>query len=144
MNLAERGNHQKLQEMCDCYLETDFLPQLENMVTREGIDPEEDALKYLALTIMLGISEKARKISFKRKTDKISVSLKNKEKIVLPAPQADLFDQILLTMRSILHIEQEKGEMRFSIGLRNDQLDLLVQIEKKEDKEKLTIKFPPL
>ena len=41
--------HLKLQEMCDCYLETDFLVKMKGMAGIESTDLEEDAIKYLAL-----------------------------------------------------------------------------------------------
>jgi len=67
VDLSERNDHLKLQEMCDCYLETNFLKQLKGMSGTESGDPEENAVKYLALAIMFTISEKAKKLSLKKR-----------------------------------------------------------------------------
>ena len=36
--------HLKLQEMCDCYMETDFLSALQSMSGMDSIDVEEDGI----------------------------------------------------------------------------------------------------
>ena len=53
--------HLKLQEMCDCYLETDFLSEMQGMAEADSKDVGEDAIKYLALAIMFAIAQKAEK-----------------------------------------------------------------------------------
>jgi hypothetical protein len=45
-------------------------------------------------------------------------------------------------MRNILHLDQDKGALPLSLGLKNDQIEVLVKIERKPDKETLKIKFP--
>ena len=73
-------NHLKLQEMCDCYMETDFLPEMQGMAGADSKDVEEDAIKYLALAIMYAITEMAGKLSFKKKGEEIKVTIKNEIK----------------------------------------------------------------
>jgi hypothetical protein len=45
-------------------------------------------------------------------------------------------------MRTILHIEGDKGKMDFSLGLRSGEVNVRVEVEKKADKQSLKIKFP--
>ncbi len=134
----------KLQEMCDCYMETDFLPEMQAMAGAESKDVEEDAIKYLALAIMHTISEKAEKLSLKQKGDELSVKIKNDEKQMLPVPSAAVLNKIFEIMRAILHIEEDKGEMALSLGLRSGEVNVTVKMEKEEGKQSMKIKFPKL
>ena len=140
-----RLNYQlKLQEMCDCYMETDFLTAMQGMAGAESKDVEEDGIKYLALAIMYAVTEKAKKLSFKNKGGELTVKLKNDDKQTLPVPAAAVLDKIFVIMRTILHIEQDTGEMELSLGLRSGEVNVVVKIERSEDKQSMKIKFPPL
>jgi hypothetical protein len=142
MELA-RNLHAKLQEMCDCYLETDYLPELQKMSQEQGTDLEEEGLKYLSLSLMHTISEKGRKLTLKRKKEELRVTMKSEEKELLPAPPAELFEKIIEIMRKILHLEEEaKGELPLVLGLRNGQVEVMVKIEHKPDQDTLKFKFP--
>ncbi|MEW6521372.1 MAG: hypothetical protein AB1461_18385 [Thermodesulfobacteriota bacterium] len=144
MDISERNYHQRLQEMCDCYLETDFLKQMKGMSGMASGEPEENAIKYLALAIMYTVSEKARKLSMKRKGDKLTVKVKGDEEITLPSPGIEQFNRISAIMRAILHIEEDEGRLPLALGLRNGNLELLVEVARGQDKETLKIKFPEL
>jgi len=134
--------HLKLQEMCDCYMETDFLAEMRHMTTQETTDQEEAAMKYLALSILHTITEQAKKLSFKRKGPEVTVKMKNTKKELLPAPSLEIFNKIVEIMRSILHLHEEKGELPFSLGLRTGEVNLEVKIKREEDKESVKFKFP--
>ena len=134
--------HLKLQEMCDCYLETDFWGAMKGMGGIETKDSEEDAIKYLALAIMYGITQKAEKLSLKKKGDEITIKIKNGEKEILPPPSGVVLDKAFEIMRAILHIEEDKGEMDFSLGLRSGEVNVIVKVVRKDDKQSLKIKFP--
>ena len=136
--------HLKLQEMCDCYMETDFLPVMEKMAGAASKDIEEDAIKYLALAIMFAITQKAEKLSLKQDGDELSARIKNGEKQVLPVPSAAVAAKVFEIMRTILHIEADKGELELSLGLRSGEVNVRVKVEKKKDGETLKIKFPKL
>jgi hypothetical protein len=136
------NNHLKLQEMCDCYMETDFLSAMQGMAEGESKDVDEDAIKYLALAIMYGLTQKAEKLSFKKKRNELKVKVKNGSKEKLPLPHATVLEKIIEIMRSILHIEVDKGEMEFSLGLRSGEVNLMVEVERKKDKQSLKIQFP--
>lgn len=66
----ERNYHQRLQEFCDCFMETDFKKELE--AASKGAsgdpsgDPDELALKFLGLAILYGANEDAKKITLQR------------------------------------------------------------------------------
>ena len=134
--------HLKLQEMCDCYMETDFLAAMQEMTGSESKDVEEDAIKYLALAIMFAITRKAEKLSFKQKREELSVKIKNGGKEKLPVPSAAVLEKIFEIMRAILHIEDDKGEMQFSLGLRSGEVNVMVKVEREGGKQSLKIKFP--
>jgi hypothetical protein len=145
MQLKDPNLHQKLQEMCDCYMETDFVGQLEAMSGSPVTDLQEDAVKYLSLAVMYGVTEKARKLEIKRKKGETRTRLKTSEgKIQLPPPNNDLFDGVVELMRCILHLDSENNKSPLSLGLRNSQLDLEVKLKEKGDKTSLKIKFPEL
>jgi hypothetical protein len=134
--------HLRLQEMCDCYMETDYLPVMQGMAGAESKDPEEDAIKYLALAIMFAITEKAKKITFKKKSEELTAKIKNGGKRVLPVPSAAVLDKVFEIMRTILHIEEEKGEMEFSLGLRSGEVNVMVKVAREDGRQSLKIKFP--
>jgi hypothetical protein len=134
--------HLKLQEMCDCYMETDFLSAMQGMSGKESKDVEEDAIKYLALAIMYAITKKAEKLSLKKKGEEIKVKIKNNEKEKLPVPSGAVMDKAFAIMRSILHVEDDKGEVEFSLGLRSGEVNVLVGFDRDKEKESLKIKFP--
>ncbi len=134
--------HLKLQEMCDCYMETDFLAALLGMAGADSKDVEEDAIKYLALAIMYAITQKAEKLSFKKKGEELKAKINNGSKEKLPVPSVAVLDKVFEIMRGILHIEEDKGEMEFSLGLRSGEVDVIVKADREDGKESLKIKFP--
>lgn len=145
MQLKDSSPQQKLQEMCDCYLETDFAAQLAAMTGKPSADLKEDAVKYLSLALMYGLTEKARKVTLKKKGGKIRARIKAVEqKIKLPQPTADLFDGVIDLIRGILHFDSVGGSSQLVLGLRNSQLDLRVKLKELEEKTSLKFTFPEL
>ena len=144
MEKISRNYHARLQEMCDCYMETDYRGEMEKMASQGSTDVEEDSLKYLALSILYATTEKARKLSFKKKKGEPKVTVKAEEKMELPAPPGEIADKIFEIMRSVTHLEGEKGREPFSLGLRDGRMELGVKVEKEEDKESLKFSFPGL
>jgi len=134
--------HLKLQEMCDCYMETDFLPTMQRMAGAKSADLDEDAVKYLALAIMFAITEKAEKLALKKKDGELNAKIKNGGKVTLPVPSAAVFDKIFEIMRAILHIEEDEGKMEFSLGLRSGEVNVTVEVAREDNKQSLKIKFP--
>jgi len=134
--------HLKLQEMCDCYMETDYLPVMQGMAGLESKDLEEDAIKYLGLAIMFAITEKAEILTLKKKGEELTAKIKNGGKQVLPVPAAAVLDKVFEIMRTILHIEEDKGEMEFSLGLRSGEVNVIVKVAREDGRQSLKIKFP--
>lgn len=142
MEIAERNYHLKLQEMCDCYLETDFRKQMQGMLGTTDADLEENAVKFLSLAIMYSLTEKARKLTLKKKEGEVTAIMKGDSKVSLPTPSPALFDKISEIIRAILHIEEDKGELPLSLGLRSGDIELQVKVKRKPGKETFKIKFP--
>lgn len=144
MQLKDPNLHLKLQEMCDCYMNTDFVRQMEGMSGPSG-NIQEDSVKYLALAIMYGVTEKARKLAIKRKQGETRAILKTADaKIELPQPTDQIFDGVVELVRCILHFEEGSGKSPLSLGLQNSQLDLQVKVKEKDAGTSLKIKFPEL
>ncbi|MDF1577415.1 MAG: hypothetical protein RQ753_07525 [Desulfurivibrionaceae bacterium] len=145
MEIHDPNLHQKLIEMCDCYLETDFKAQILEAATTPSADLDEDSMKYLALTIMYAITEKAGKLVYKNKKGQLTVAIKEDgEKTSVKAPLPAVFNRIMEMIRTILHLEEDNASMPLSLGLRNGQIDVQVKVERGEHKEALKFKFPDL
>lgn len=141
MDKLTMNYHLKLQEMCDCYLETDFLGELRHMSAAPIVDLEDDAVKYLALTIMYAITKQAPKLSLKKKGEEIVVTVQNKQKEILPAPPDAVFAEIIGIIRTILHLDEDKGELPLSLGLRNGEVTVSVKVKREGNKESATFYF---
>ena len=144
MEKLNRNLHLKLQEMCDCYMDTDYLPELEKTVVSLGGDMEENSIKYLALSILEALTQKAGKLKLK-KEDTVTVTITSvDEKIELPAPTSEMVDSIFEIMRAITHIDEAKGESLLAFGLRSGQVDITVQLKTREGKSSLKLIFPEM
>ncbi len=143
MDTLSRTPHLKLQEMCDCYLETDFPRQLAAMGSADSADLMENGFKYLALALLQATTQQADELSFVKTDDTIAVTVKTKDQALpLPSPARELMKVITAILRSITHLDEKKGKSPLILGLKNGQLDLMVEIEESNRKEQLTIKFP--
>ncbi len=145
----DRNYHQRLQEFCDCYLETDPKTELERASKGVSGDPSGDldelALKFLGLGIFYGASEKAKKVSIQRsKEGKVLFTVDAGGKYQLPPPSARVADRIIAIARSITHIEADHAKEPVSMGLRNDRIELTFQFNRKEGRESFSILFPKL
>ncbi len=146
----KRSLHLRLQEYCDCYLETDPRKELD-LISKEEIssditgDPEELALKFLGIAIFCGIRENAKKLSLVRfRQGEIQLNLEAAGKYKLPAPSPALTDHIFSVMRSITHLESGEGSEPLSLGIRNDRIELGVEFDTQERGETLTLSFPEI
>jgi len=145
----DRNYHQKLQEFCDCYMETDPKKELEKAAKGISGDPggnqDELALKFLGLGIFYGASEKAKKISIQRSKDgKVLFTVESRGQYQLPPPSTQLADRIISIARSITHLEEDRGKEPVSLGLRNDRMDITFQFDRKGEEESFSILFPEL
>ena len=145
----DRSFHQRLQEFCDCYMETDPKKELEKAA--KGIsgdpsgDPDELALKFLALGIFYGISERAQKISLDISKDgKVIFAIDSRGKYQLPPPHPQVANRIISIARSLTHIDADQGKQPVSLGLRNDRVDITFQFDRKAGGEFFSILFPKM
>ena len=136
----KRNLHLKVQELCDCYATNDPLKEM-SVVINDG-DKDEAAVKWLALAALHGVNSNAKEVSITRFTDgEVRVTAKYRES-ELPSPGSDVGSKILQTVREITHIEGHKGKTPLALGIRNDSIELQVELKEKEGREKVTIKFP--
>ena len=136
----KRNVHLKVQELCDCYATND--PLKEMSVVKNDSDKDEAALKWLALASLHGVNSNAKAITISRSKDgEVRVTAKYRES-ELPSPGSDVGARIMEAIREITHIEGDKGKSPLSLGIRNDSIELQVKIKTKDDREKVTIKFP--
>ena len=143
MEIHDPNLHMKLMEMCDCYLGTDYAATIQKVADSPTADTQEDALRYLALALLFTLTEEGRQLSLKRKNDKITVTIRHDaEKIALRPPTKSVFNRIIAIMRTILHLEDDKGGMPLTLGLKNDRIEVQVKLERTADKELLKVKFP--
>jgi len=145
----ERNFHQRLQEFCDCYLETDPKKELEKAAKGISGDPggdlDELALKFLGLGIFYGASEKAKRISIERsKEGRVLFIVEARGQYQLPPPSTKVADRIISIARSITHIDKVKGKEPVSFGIRNDRIELTFQFDHKDGGESFSILFPEL
>ena len=145
----DRNYHLRLQEFCDCYMETDPKTELEKAAKGVSGDPagdlDEHALKFLGLSIFYGASEKAKSVSFRRSKDgKVIFNVDSRGKYKLPSPGLKVADHVISIARSITHIDSDQGKLPVSLGLRNDRVEVTFQFDRKPEEEAFTILFPEL
>ena len=145
----ERNYHLRLQEFCDCYMETDPKNELERAAKGVSGDPggdlDEHALKFLGLSIFYGASEKAKKVSIERSKDgKVRFGVEARGKYKLPPPDPKVADRIISIARAITHLDEDQGKVPVSLGLRSDRIELIFQFERTAGGESFSILFPEL
>jgi len=143
----ERNYHLRLQEFCDCFMETDYKKELEaasgGASGDPGGDPDELALKVLGLTVLYGVNEEARKISLQRsKEGKVSFAVEARGDYQLPPPSTKVADRVISIARSITHIDKDKGKSPLSLGLRSDRMEIKLEFDRKGGGESLSLVFP--
>lgn len=145
MATLHRTPHLKLQEMCDCYLNTDFSKHLTAMASVNSTDFMEDGYKYLALALLEATTQKAKELSFEKSSDFVTVRIKVADRnIDLLPPAQELVGAVMSIIRHIIHLEEDEGKSPLVLGLKNGQLDLSVKMKKEKNTESLTIWFPEL
>jgi hypothetical protein len=145
MEKLSHNFHVKLQEMCDCYLDTDFLAEMKHPIDVQSATLEEEAIRYFALLILYTLTLKAQRLTVKKQRGILEVTVEAlHEKNILPPPPEKIADKIFEIIRAITHIEKDNGEMALALGLRSSQVDLQVKVKKKEDEELMELLFPEL
>ena len=143
----DRSYHLRLQEFCDCFMETDFRKELE--LASKGIsgdpggDQDELALKFLGLTMLYGANEEAKKISLQKSNQgKVLFSVEARGNYQLIPPSGHLADKIFSVARSMVHLDKDQGKIPFSLGLRNSSLEINLEFARKAGEESLVFVFP--
>ena len=135
----KRNLHLKVQELCDCYATNDPLKEMSTVKNEE--DKDEAAIKWLALTALHGVNGNAKKITITRSKDgEISVTAKYRES-ELPSPGSAVGAKIIEAVREITHIEGDKGKTLLALGIRNDSIEIQVEMKSEEGQEKVTLDF---
>jgi len=135
----KRNLHLKVQELCDCYATNDPLKEMSTVKNEE--DKDEAAIKWLALTALHGVNGNAKNITITRSKDgEISVTAKYRES-ELPSPGSEVGTKIIEAVREITHIEGDKGKTPLALGIRNDSIEIQVEMKSEEGQEKVTLDF---
>ncbi|MFZ2444767.1 MAG: hypothetical protein WAW37_00275 [Syntrophobacteraceae bacterium] len=138
--LDKRTLHMKVQEQCDCFAETD--PLREMAALKGEPDTEEGALKWLALAVLHGINDNAKKITVSRAGDGgITITAKYRES-ELPSPGGVIGEKIFDVVKGITHIEGEKGKVPVAIGIRDSSIELKVKVAQDGKAEEVVLEFP--
>jgi hypothetical protein len=136
----KRNLHLKVQELCDCYADTDPLKEMSTV--KNDTDTDEAALKWIALATLHGVNNNAKKISISRSADgHLTVKAKYRE-TELPTPGDAVGQKVLQAVREITHLEADKGKIDLALGIRDSSIELTVKVNAKNDQERVTIKFP--
>jgi hypothetical protein len=131
--------HKRMQELCDCYAETDLLKEM--AIIHSDADKDEAALKWLALAVLHGVDRNARRISLERASDgSIRVTAEYKE-TDLPTPGKEIGEKVIEAARQITHIEEANGEIPLAIGIRDSSIEVRLEVKREGTSEKVTFKF---
>lgn len=135
----KRNLHLKVQEMCDCYATTDPLKAMSDMANET--DFEEAAVKWLALATLHGINANARKITISQAADESVQVVAEYRKTDLPQPSQPIAHKIIETVREITHIEEDKGKLPLSLGVRDSSIDIKVKVKTKGGANSVSLSF---
>jgi hypothetical protein len=133
----KRNMHSRVQEMCDCFATSDPLEEMNRMRDETG-DKEESAVKWLALAVLHGINSDLKEISISIDDDG-EVRVKAEKR--LPAPSPEIAKEILAAVREVTHIEEDKGSLPVSLGIRDSSVELVFKVKTKDERDKVKIKF---
>jgi hypothetical protein len=136
----KRNLHLEVQEHIDCFANTDPLKEMSE-ITRDT-DKDQAALKWMALAVLHGINFNAKKISIKTAADGSTTVRAKYREADLPSPGGDIGRKIVESVRGITHFEEDRGKGPLALGVRNDNIEIDVKVNRDEDGETVTFKFP--
>ena len=146
-----RSPHVKLQEFVDCFLETDHKKELEDFSSprmaspiREGL-PDE-ALRYLAILLLYGLSEGAEDISLIRKEpDKALCRMAGDKFYDIPAPIEEVVVSLFDEIEEMTGMSATKPEGKLILGLKDGEIELKISSTLTDAGEgKILIRLPGL
>ena len=140
-----RGNlHQRLQEYCDCYLESDLEFELEHVARRDADifdgDDTELALKYLALVLLTAIEERASTLVIARWASR----LLGADRCLLPTPTDSTVGHAIEIVKRITGVGEARPYGSLALGLRSDHLVLDVEGRTVRKEEEILLSIPSL
>ena len=136
----KRNLHLEVQEHIDCFANTDPLKEM-SKITKDT-DKDQAALKWMALAVLHGINFNAKKISL-RTTPDGNTTVEAKYRVAeLPSPGKEIGRNIVEAIRRITHFEGDKGKGPLALGVRNDNLEIGIKVERDQNGETVTLKFP--
>lgn len=131
--------HKRMQELCDCYAETDFLKEMA-LISKDA-DKDEAALKWLALAVLHGVDRNAKEISLTRSNDGTVTVEAEYKTTELPSPGKEIGARIIEAARNVTHIEEAKGKTALAVGIRDSSIEIQVKVKRETGKDKITLKF---
>lgn len=132
--------HKRVQEQIDCFMTTEPLKEMSELINDADID--EAAVKWLSLAVLHGINMNAKEITIKKAKDGRVKVIAEYRPAELPAPGPAVGERIIQDVREITHLEGEKGKTRLALGVRDSSIDLSIKVKRDEDGEKVKLKFP--
>jgi hypothetical protein len=136
----KRSLHLEVQEHIDCFANTDPLKEMSEIT--KDTDKDQAALKWMALAVLHGINFNAKKISLTTSADGTTTVQAKYREATLPSPGKEIGRNIVEAVRRITHFEGDKGKGPLALGVRNDNLEIGVKVERDEHGETVTFKFP--
>ena len=136
----KRNLHLEVQEHIDCFTNTDPLKEMSEIT--KDTDKDQAALKWMALAVLHGVNFNAKKISIRTAPDGTTTVRAKYREAELPSPGGEIGRHIVESIRRITHFDGDKGKGPVAIGLRNDNLEIGVKVNRDEDGETVTFKFP--
>lgn len=146
-----RSPHMKLQEFVECFLGTDHRKELETFSDpkltksiREEV-PDE-ALRYLALTLLFAIDEKAKDISFVRKQPDVALCRMAGEKFYdVPVPKEEVVAALFDEIEEMAGMDETKRTGKLVVGLKDSEIGLNISSTVTDSgEEKIIIRLPQL
>jgi hypothetical protein len=131
--------HKRMQELCDCFAETDPLKEMAMLHT--DADKEEAALKWLALAVLHGVDRNAKKISLERTSEGAIKTWAKYKETDLPSPGREIGRKIVEAARQVSHIEGRKGEIPLAVGIRDSSIEIRIKVKEEHGSEKITLEF---
>ncbi len=135
-----RNLHLKVQELADCYKGTDPLKEM-CLVPKEA-DPEEAALKWIALAVLHGVNSNAKKLSIEVGSDGEAAVTAEYRKARLPSPGGAVGRKAVEALRQITHFERDKEKGPLALGWGNESLELRVKVKRSDKGDTVELEFP--
>ncbi len=144
-----RSPHAKLQEFLDCFLDTDHRKELEDFSTPQLARPTreefpDEALRYLAVLLLYGLSERVEDISLVRKApDEVVCRMSGEQFYDVPTPREEVVTSLFSEIEEMAGMDTSRRIGRLIVGLKNDEIELKISsVLSDAGEEKILIHLP--